>query len=464
MPPGDLQQFIELLLQHNLLTRISVPSDPVLEITAITDRICKQPDGGQALLFDQPCGSRHRLATNLFGSPRRIALALGVPSLEGLTERFATLLNQIHQPEAERLDQQIAGLPDFSRFTPHASDKPLWTAEVEHAGLSAFPFLHSWPDDGSAEGFPRYITLPQVFSALPDGSDVNCGMYRCQIRGERELAIRWSDASGAARHLEAWRSSGKAMPVAIALGGPPATTFSAMLPLPGELDEMTFAGFLQDQPVALSMCRTVPLRVPSTAEIVIEGLVEPDETVIEGPFGNHTGFYSPAGPAALLRVSSISCRPGAVVPATVVGPPPMEDCWMAKVWERLLLAILRRYIPAIIDIHFPLEWTFHHSAIISLDKPERGMVREIAGRLWQLPWFRSSRLTIFTDAACTPADAPDLAWRCINLAGSVDDLFRDGAGARLALDATGSLYDRIPVKPDPEIAARINQRWREYGL
>jgi 4-hydroxy-3-polyprenylbenzoate decarboxylase len=227
---------------------------------------------------------------------------------------------------------------------------------------------------------------------------------------------------------------------------------------------MTFAGFLQGSPIPLAPCRTVPLQVPTTAEVVIEGTVDPAEGAIEGPFGNHTGFYAPAGPAALLRISAISRRPGAIVPATVVGPPPMEDCWMARAWERLLLAFLRRLFPSIVDIRFPMEWTFHQSTIISLDQPDPAMVREIAARLWSTPWFSAARLTIFTDAAFVPPGAPDLAWRCINLATAPDDLFRDDSGTRLALNATGSRYERMPVAPDPGIATRVSQRWREYGF
>ena len=254
------------------------------------------------------------------------------------------------------------------------------------------------------------------------------------------------------------------MPAAIVLGGAPAALFSAMIPLPGDLDEMTFAGFLQGEPVSLAPCRTVPLRVPAGAEIVIEGTVAPEESVTEGPFGNHTGFYSPAGPAALLRVSAVSYRPGAVVPATVVGAPPMEDCWMAQAWERLLLALLQRLIPGIIDIRFPLEWTFHQSAIISLETPSPGMVRETARQLWQLPWFAGARMTVFTDAGSTPADSPGMAWRCINLAESPDDVFTDDSGMRRALDATGSRYHRHMLAPDPATLELVRRRWQEYGL
>lgn len=459
----DLRNYIAILDQHNQLTRINVPVDPRLEIAAITNRVCKQSGGGRALLFEQPTGSRFPLATNLFGSLRRTCLALGVNDLHQLTERMTALLDLIPEFDVTRLDRQIIALEEFSRFSP-LPGPPCWTEAMEQPDLTAFPFLQSWPGDGSADGHPRYITLPQVITADPDGGSPNCGIYRAQVRGERELALRWKAGSGAARHLERFRQRGKPMPVAIALGGPPAALFSAMLPLPGDLDELTFAGFLRDVPIETASCRSVPLRVPAAAEVVIEGFVDPAETVMEGPFGNHTGCYSPAGMAALLRITGISHRPGAVIPATVVGPPPMEDCWMAKAWERLLLAFLRKLAPGIADIHFPLEWVFHQSAVISLEKPDPAMVREIAAALWDTPWFSDACLVIFVAADAEPANEREVAWRCINLAEYAQDIFHDSTGQRMALDATGCRLSRQPLQADSAMELQVLQRWQEYGI
>jgi 4-hydroxy-3-polyprenylbenzoate decarboxylase len=254
------------------------------------------------------------------------------------------------------------------------------------------------------------------------------------------------------------------MPLAIALGGPPAAIFSALMPLPGDLDEMAFAGFLAGAAPEMASCRTVPLHVPATAEVVIEGYVDPAETVTEGPFGNHTGSYTPAGSAPLLRVTVISHRVDAVIPATVVGPPPMEDCWMAMAWERLLLAFLRRLVPAVSDIHFPLEWVFHQSPVISLVNPAPGMVRETAELLWTFPWFAASRLVIFVDAATEPADLSGVAWSAINLAEFGTDLFADTTGKRWALDATGGSLRRKRIVPDPAVGEKVARRWRDYGI
>lgn len=463
MPINDLQTYISLLEQHGELTRITVPVDPRLEIAAITNRVCKHPDCGQALLFEHPHGSRFPVASNLFGSLHRTCLALGVKDLRQLTVRMGALLDRIPEFDLTRLDRQIAALPGFSRFSPVPAP-PCWTETMKQPDLRLFPFLQSWPGDGAAEGHGRYITLPQVVTADPDGSNPNCGLYRAQVRGTRELALRWKAGSGAARHLEKYRQQEKPMPLAIALGGPPAALFSAMLPLPGDLDEMTFAGFLRGAAIGMSACRSVPLRVPATAEVVIEGLAHPGETVTEGPFGNHTGNYSPAGPAALMRVTAISHRPGAVIPATLVGPPPMEDCWMAKTWERLLLAFLTKFVPAVADIHFPLEWVFHQSAMISLEKPNPAMVREIAARLWETPWFSDARLLVFVAADAKPANEREIAWRCINLIDYTHDIFHDGTGRRMALDATGCRKPRQPLQADPAMELRVLQRWHEYGI
>lgn len=462
-PIHNLHQFISLLEEQGELSRIRVEAGPILEIAAITDRVCKQPDGGRALLFEKPTGKSFPVATNLFGSLRRVCLALGVDSLDRLTERMTALLALAPELDVSRLDRQIAALPEFSRFTPVTGhDADLVAMETPDSGR--FPFLQSWPGDGAREGHPRYITLPQVFTVAPDGGSPNCGMYRCQVRGPRELAVRWSPGSGAGRHFEAYRSRGEPMPLAICLGGAPAALFSATMPLPGDLDEMTFAGFLRNAPLALAACRSVPLRVPVGCEAVMEGYADPLETVMEGPFGNHTGFYAPAAPAALVRVVAISHRADAVIPATLVGPPPMEDCWMARAWERLLLGFLRRLAPAVAEIRFPPEWVFHQSAIISLENPNPGMVREIAGVLWHTPWFGAARMLVFVDADTGPMDLSRAAWRGINLADAGLDLIRDESGTRVALDVTGSRLSRPPVAMDGAIAEQVARRWREYGI
>ncbi len=463
MPRSPLREFILQLESFGELSRIAVPVDPVLEIAAITARVCKQPDGGAALLFEHPAGSSFQVATNLFGSPQRVCRALGVTNLGELTVRLGSLLDLIPEITVPSLDRQIAALPEFSRFAPHAALQPdSELVPMDPPDLTRLPFLQSWTGDGAAAGQGRYITLPQVFTVDPDTAAQNCGIYRVQLRGEREAAIQWKAGSGAAKHAELYRRAGKAMPVAIVLGGAPATLFSAMFPLPGDLDELTFAGFLRTVPLDTVPCRNVPLQVPAGAEVVIEGYVEPDDTATEGPFGNHTGFYSPAAPAALLRVTAISHRPDAVIPATIVGPPPMEDCWMALAWERLLLAFLQRMVPSVTDIHFPPEWVFHQSAIISLENPQPGMVRNISSRFWALPWFASARILVFVTGDAPLAGLACAAWRTINLTDFTTDIIHDTPTGRVAIDATGCRLSRPEIRISTETAALVTRRWKEY--
>jgi len=465
MPINDLHQYIHILEAKGELARVGVETDPLLEIAAITDRVCKSTGGGQALLFERPVGSRFPVATNLFGSLGRVGLALGITDLECLYDRMAALLELIPSPDLALLDRQIADLPEFSRFAPKISTEPdPRLVEMKSPDLRLFPFLQSWPGDGSASGHRRYITLPLVFTEDPHDASPNCGMYGAQIRGAAELALRWKAGSGAARHLEEYRKLGRPMPVAIALGGAPAAIFSAMLPLPGDLDEIGFAGFLRGAPLELCACRTVPLKVPAGCELVIEGYVGPGETALEGPFGNHSGSYSPATNASLMRVTAISHRPDAVIPATLVGPPPMEDCWMARAWERLLLAFLRCLVPAVSELCFPAEWIFHQSGIISLENPNPAMVREAAALLWNSPWFSSSRLLVFVDGQDIPSDLSGVAWRAINRCDFGSDGFYDQSGTRLALDATGSRLPGQRIERGRDVEQQVSKRWEEYGL
>ena len=465
MSLNNLHSFITLLESDGSLSRVSVAVDPVLEIAAITNRVCKQPSGGSALLFEQPHGSNFPVATNLFGSEKRVCQALGISNLSELTDRLSTLLDQLSTFEVSMLDRHITALPAFSRYTPKTSPEPDKTVVLmDVPDLTRFPFLHSWPGDGQKTGHGRYITLPQVFTSDPVGGTGNCGMYRVQLRGTSEVAIQWKAGSGAARHAEQYRQLGKIMPVAIVLGGDPATLFSAMFPLPGALDELTFAGFLRGEPLVTAICRTVPLCVPTGAEVVIEAYVDPGASVIEGPFGNHTGCYAPAAPATLMRVTAISHRPAAIIPATVVGPPPMEDCWMALAWERLLLAFVKKLVPAVIDISFPFEWVFHQSAIISLENPRPGMVRNSAAQLWALPWFASSRILLFTSSGTGKTSLGYAAWRAINLTDAPHDVIRDEKTGRIAIDATGCTADRREIAVSDATANLVAHRWKEYRL
>ncbi|MDK9716550.1 MAG: UbiD family decarboxylase [Trichlorobacter sp.] len=460
---SSLHDFIEHLEHLHDLQKVSAPVATRLEIAAITRRISSYPKGGPALLFQQPDQYPFPVATNLFGSLRRMRLALGLDSLEDLTTTFGAILQTLPLQGLSGLGELLASHPDLACCRPVAvADGPCREELVPGADLQQLPFLQNWPDDGSAAGSGRYITLGQVMTVAPDGSDPNCGIYRCQIHDAHSLAIRWRPGSGAAQHHQLYLRQGRRMPLAIVLGGPPALTLAAAWPLPDGLDELGFAGWLRGASIPTVGCPHGPLQVPAEAELVIEGFAEPGQTLLEGPFGNHTGQYDPAGPAVRVTVERITHRRRAIIPATVVGPPPQEDCWMMLGWERLLAALLPRLVPGVRDIRMPLPWVFRSSAVISLENPSPHMVRKTVQALWQLPWFRKAHLLIMVDAGIAAHDLQQVAWRTVNETGWLDDLIRDEAGGRLAVDATRRSVEAL--LPDPGTDGLLTQRWKEYGL
>ncbi len=434
---SNLHDYLAIIEREGELKRITDKKNPFLEIAKIVSEESKLSGGGDVLLFEHPGDSGFPLAANLFGSLRRVSIALCVDNIRELEKKFSALISPLRTVSFDNVDSQMSSLPEFCSMRPAVTSETALT-EITLPDLTTFPFLQSWPEDGKVSGHPRYITLPLLFTSSPDGIETNCGMYRCQIRGKAEIAVQCKDGSGAASHLESYRKIGRKMPVAIVLGGAPCMTFSAMFPLPGRLDEVTFAGFLQNRPLTMVRSLTVPLYVPSEAEVVLEGYIDPHESVIEGPFGNHTGSYSPPSPAPLIRLTCIRRREKPIIPATVPGEPPMEDCWMAKAWERLLAVFLRKLLPGFADIHFPIEWIFHNSGVISIEEPGSGMVIETARFLWSLPWFRNSKILLFVDAsACLPERVSTVVWHAINLVEFSSDIFFDAEKRRMAIDATG---------------------------
>lgn len=460
---SSLHDFIDRLQRLNELQQISVPVATHLEIAAITRRVSSYPKGGKALLFQQPDEFPFPVATNLFGSRRRMRLALRLDSLEDLTNSFHSILQTLPLRGLSGLGDLLAGHPDLACCKPVTiADGPCREELVPGADLLQFPFLHNWPDDGSAAGTGRYLTLGQVITAAPDGSDRNCGIYRCQIHDSHTLAIRWRHGSGAAQHHQQFVQKGARMPVAIALGGPPSLALASAWPLPEGLDELSFAGWLRGASIPTVDCPHGPLQVPAEAELVIEGFAEPDMPLWEGPFGNHTGRYDPASPAARVTITRITRRHNAIIPATVVGPPPQEDCWMMLGWERLLAALLPQLVPGVRDIRLPIPWVFRNSAVISLENPSPHMVRKTVHSLWQLPWFRKAHLLIIVDAGIAAYDMQQVAWRTVNETDWLDDVIRDEAGGRLAIDATQRSVEAL--LPDAATSRLIAKRWKEYGL
>jgi 4-hydroxy-3-polyprenylbenzoate decarboxylase len=470
----DLRDFLNRLEEAGELHRVRAEVDPVLEIAEIADRVSKVAGGGKALVFDNVKGSSFSTAVNLFGSYRRICLALECERLDDLSLRVEGFL---------------AGLSAGSRdaWWGHLTFDPVGSADVpcreivDHSpDLRSYPFLKSWPEDSG-----RAATLPLVFTVEPETGRANCGLYRLQVLGHDRAAIHWSRGSGGELHWAKYRERGERMPVAVAFGGDPTLFLAAMLPLPEQVDEMRFAGFLRGVPIQVAGCLTSPLTFPAHAELVIEGFIEPDEAITGSVFGNHTGFYATAPDAAIFNVSCISRRREPVLPATVVGRPPMEDCWLAKAAERLIVPFIRGELPEVGDINLPMEWIFHNSAIVSINKSRPGHARELILNLRKGGWLRKARVLVIVDSDIDVQDLSLVAWKVINIvdwqrdlviggpdeeqANSVSAL--PGGGSFLGIDATRKWLEESSgrewpkeIEMDETVKRLVDARWNEYGF
>jgi 4-hydroxy-3-polyprenylbenzoate decarboxylase len=452
--PDDLQNFISMLEQAGELSRVRCSVDPELEVAAIINAVCKGQGRGQALLFENVRGYRLPLAANLFGSPTRLAMALGVRDLSVLTKKFqADLAATGSQDVLLALKELVACAQHQAAYVDNA---PCFARDVTESGLDALPALKSWPGDGG-----RYLTLAQVFTTHPETGTDNCGMYRVQLVGRDRALLRCHPGSGGAAHLAAWHARGEAMPVAITLGGPPIMTWLAGVALPGGVTESSFAGYLSGCPLLMSRCRGSQLSVPAASEIVIEGRIHPAEEGLEGPFGNHTGRYVPATPAPVLRVERVHMREGAVYPCTLVGPPPMENIHLARMTESLLLPLLQFEYPWIHDLHMPPESIFHRAAMIAVDADCRLSLAEISMVLWESALLKNARLLVLLDSDAPLCDPNQVYWRLINTGEWPAPHRIDGA--RVVLDARTPAGANC-VAPQDEVVTKVRQRWLEYGL
>jgi len=478
----DLRNFIETLEKKGLLKRIKVEVDPVLEITEITDRMCKSPNGGKALFFEKVKGSQYPVATNLFGSFERVCLALGVEKIEDVAKRIEELLNQA---PPKTLIEKISMLPrlfELSKCLPkivkHAPCQEV--IEKENPDLTRFPILRCWPGDGG-----RFITLPMVFTRDPDTGIQNCGMYRIQIYDKRTTAIHWHIHKGGARHYDKYKELKQRMPAAIAVGSDPAVIYSSSAPLPESFDEMLFAGFLRREAVEMVKCITSDIEVPANSELVIEGYLEPGEMRLEGPFGDHTGFYSAKDYYPVFHVTCITHRKDMIYPATIVGKPPMEDCYMAKATERIFLPLLRLDFPEIKDINLPMEGVFHNAALISIKKSYPGHAKKVIHGLWGKGQMMFSKLLIIVDDDVDVQNISYTAWRVLNnvdwkrdvviAEGPLDDLDHSASwpryGSKMGIDATRKTREEGMMRDWPdevsmseEIKRLVDKRWKEYGI
>jgi 4-hydroxy-3-polyprenylbenzoate decarboxylase len=545
----DLRDWIKTLEKHGELKRIREEVSPELEITEITDRVSKigargrssagdraekYAPGGPALLFENVKGHPgHKVFINQFGSERRMALALGVERLDEIAERISGLMN-VKAPEG--LFDKLKMLPQLgaltSAFPKTVSAKDAPCKEVilrDNFNLNAFPILKCWPHDGG-----RFITLPCVHTRDPRTGKRNIGMYRMQVYDGQTTGMHWQRQKVAAEHYrEALRNAassaaeaegeygpkgvrvavmaesaggavtipdgpvgglpqvalgklkGSRFEVAVAIGTDPATTFSAIVPAPPEVEEFMIAGFLRGKPVEIVKCETVDLEVPAHAEIVLEGYVELGEMRSEGPFGDHTGFYTMTDEYPVFHLTCITHRKDPIYAATIVGKPPMEDAWMGKAVERIFLPAMKMTIPELVDIHLPVEAVFHNLMIVSIRKSYPGQARKVMNAIWALGQAMFTKCIVVVDEDCDVQDVGEVVLRVANnidperdiqfTLGPVDSLDHSSRlpnfGSKMGIDATRKWkaegFDRpwpAMIEMDRATKAKVDAMWAKLGL
>lgn len=478
----DLRDFIQRLEKEGELKRIKDEVDPILEITELADRAVKA--GGPALLFENPKGSSIPVLINSFASTRKMEIALEVDSIESIAGRIAEYL-EMKMPQG--FAAKLAMLPKMAElgsfFPRQVKSGPVkQIIKKDNFSLFDYPVLKCWPQDGG-----RFITLPLVFSRNPITGKRNCGMYRLQIYDERTTGMHWQTHKQGAEHYRRAVAEGKQqrMDVAVAIGADPATMFSAILPLPPDLDEMLFAGFLRSKPVEMVQCETVDLEVPANAEIVLEGYVNLGELRTEGPFGDHTGFYSLEDDYPVFHVTCITQREKPIYATTIVGPPPMEDFYMGKAIERVFLPLMRLQLPEVVDMCMPAEGIFHNLMLISIRKSYPGHARKVMSSIWGLGQAMFSKCIVVVDHDVNVQDVREVTWKALNnidperdiqfTMGPIDSLDHSSRlpnyGSKMGIDATRKWPQEGFTRPwpdvlkmDEEVKKRVDPIWKQLGI
>lgn len=483
----DLTEFVDRLDAAGELARITAPVSRDLEITEIADRVSKGPAASnKALLFEHVEGFDMPVLINAFGSARRMAMALGVEDLDELRDNLAKLIDLKPPPSMGaalgRAGELFGALRSVgikpNRVRSGACQE---VVHLEDASLESLPVLRCWPEDGG-----RYITLMQVITRDPATNQRNVGMYRVQVFDDKTAAMHWQRHKGGAEHERLAQEKGQVqIPAAIVLGGDPAAMWCASAPLPPGIDEYLLAGWLRGKPVPFVECVTQPLEVPADAEIVIEGYVDPNDQRLEGPFGDHTGFYTPADYFPTFHLTAITHRQNPIYPTTIVGKPPMEDYWMGKATERLFLPLMQLFQGEIVDVNMPAEGVFHNLVIVSIRKRYPGHPFKVCYGLWGLGLMMLAKGIVVVDHDVNVHDLSDVAWRVLGnvdwkrditvVEGPVDQLdhsaFRDSYGGKIGVDATAKGpadgHERgwpEEIVMSPEIRALVDRKWAEYGL
>lgn len=492
MAYNSLREFVARLDKAGQLVRIAAPVSADLEITEIVDRVCKGPASqNRALLFENVIDYDIPVLMNTFGSAQRMAWALGVDRLDQLRHNLSELLDLRPPTSLRAVVSRGAGLAQALRHAglrprkvPHPPVQEV--TETDHPILDDIPILRCWPKDGGP-----FITLPQVITRDPVKGTRNVGMYRLQKVDNTTLLVHWQRHKGGAEHERAARESAAPsraaprIPAAIVLGGDPACIWSASAPLPPDIDEYWLAGWLRGRSVPFCDCITQPLAVPATADIVIEGYVDPNEHRPEGPFGDHTGYYTPVERFPVFHVTAITRRKNPIYPATIVGIPPMEDYWMGKATERLFLPLAQLIVPEIVDFAMPAPGLFHNLVIVSIKKRYPGQARKVLHALWGLALLSLAKAIVVVDEWVDVHNPMEAAWQALgNVDWSRDVVIADGPvdqldhaaprpsyGGKIGIDATAKLpeegHDRgwpSVLRMDAETKARVDEVWDELGI
>jgi len=519
---SDLRQFIDALEKAGELTRISTPVSANLELAEITNRVSKMTgQANKALLFENVQGYDMPVLINAFGSHKRMCMSLEVDDLDSIADRIRKFI----KPQVpENFMEKLAFLPtlmELAKFPPKVSGGQAPCQEVvitdpSQAMLDKLPILTCWPEDGGP-----FITMGAVITKDPKNGNRNVGMYRLQKFDNTTTGMHWHKHHDGARNFEetrrlameaeqgdsgpnsaasqpteppnygtffekdAYEKPGNRLEVAVVLGADPAVTYSATAPLPPEIDELLFAGFLRQSPVKLTKCKTIDLEVPANAEIIIEGYVDQKELRREGPFGDHTGFYSLAGLFPIYHVTAVTHRKNPIYQTTIVGKPPQEDCYLGKATERIFMPMVQMLVPEIVDMNLPWEGVFHNCVIVSIDKRYPGHAKKVMSSFWGLGQLMFTKFAIILDKDINVHDLSEVA---LNVFGNTDPrrdmMFVDGPldildhasplmgyGSKVGIDATRKWQSEgfqrewpTPIVMSSEIKNLVDSRWASYGL
>lgn len=485
MAYNDLREFIAALESRGWLKRIRQPVNCELEITEITDRVSKmQGDKNVALLFENVIGYDIPVLMNAFGSMERMALALGVEKIDDIAQEIRQILKLPYislqnKMELVKIIPAAKRAINFPKYVKHAPCKEVIIKDKP--SLDKFPILKCWPGDAG-----KFITLPLVFTKNPINGKRNVGMYRLQVYDQKTTGMHWHIHKNGAENYRAHRELGKdKIEVAVAIGGDPVTTYAATAPLPRDIDEMVFAGFLRKKAVEMVKCETIDVEVPAGAEIILEGYVNLDELRREGPFGDHTGYYSLADDYPVFHITCITHRKNPIYPATIVGKPPMEDCFLAKATERIFLPMLQMQLPEIVDINLPLEGVFHNCAVVSIKKSYPQHAKKVMHALWGMGQMMFTKMIIVVDAHVNVQDMNEVWWRVFNnidarrdivmVDGPLDVLDHSSPmpnwGTKVGIDATKSWASEGQTREWPDeirmsddIIKMVDTKWKDLGL